>query len=450
MLQAGRGAADLAGSRRGTSHLRGRELGRTRPTSTSPPSSCRSRPRGRGHLRWVEHPLPTAPAGLVRAAVASRGGRLDRRRPWPGRAAAAPAPSVPVKVWSLSAVLRVPTDGGPVLLKATCDHFRSEPRITDLLGRLLPGRVPALLGHEPDRGWQLMEPLGGVSDEDEPTAGLAAPTAAAIAAIQLDCVPHVAQLRAAGCPDRGLESSLAAFRDVLASSPSCGRSMPTSWRRPAPACPRSSGGWPSWRRTTSRRRSSTATCTSATSPTTTAARRVRLVRRQRGSPVRRPGHAGEVLAARPSTTAWSRRTSRPGATRSPGADLDRAVALCRRRRGRSSRRSPTTGSRPPRRRRRSGDRRRRRAHAAAAGRALSPADPSALVGPPGEQGGAGGVLAHRALVQAQLEEEPVGLADLGPGGMPRISMIWVPSRSGRIEASSSSSDSRAIRDSSSS
>ena len=112
-------------------------------------------------------------------------------------------PSVPVKVWSLSAVLRVPTDVGPVFLKATCDHFRSEPRITDLLGRLLPGRVPALLGHQPDRGWQLMEPLGGVSDEDDPTPRLAAPTATAIAAIQLDCAAHVEQLRAAGCPERG-------------------------------------------------------------------------------------------------------------------------------------------------------------------------------------------------------------------------------------------------------
>ena len=116
-------------------------------------------------------------------------------------------------------MLRVPTDHGPVFLKATCDHFRSEPRITDVLGRLLPGRVPALLGHEPDRGWQLMEPLGGVSDEDDPTPRLAAPTAAAIAAIQLDCAAHVEQLRAAGCPERGLESSLAAFRDVLAASP---------------------------------------------------------------------------------------------------------------------------------------------------------------------------------------------------------------------------------------
>ena len=197
---------------------------------------------GPEELSWRplgEGPGPEAVLDAVRSAVATYAGResLPARRqawfaePWRAQADAwvdatlaglgrrRTGPSVPVKVWSLSAVLRVATDQGPVFLKATCDHFGSEPRITDLLGRLLPGRVPALLGFEPDRGWQLMEPLAGVSDEDDPTPRLAAPAAAAIAAIQLDCVPHVAQLRAAGCPERGLESSLAAFRDVLASSP---------------------------------------------------------------------------------------------------------------------------------------------------------------------------------------------------------------------------------------
>ena len=126
---------------------------------------------------------------------------------------------VPVKVWSLSAVLRVPTDGGPLYLKAACDWFRSEPVITELLGRLWPGQVPALLAVEPDRGWQLMAPLAGVSDEDEPEPGLAAPTAATIADMQVGSVAHLAGLRAAGLPERGLDATWEALRVIAVDSP---------------------------------------------------------------------------------------------------------------------------------------------------------------------------------------------------------------------------------------
>ncbi len=52
---------------------------------------------------------------------------------------------------------------------------------------------------------------------------------------------------------------------------------------------------------------------------------------------------------------------------------------------------------------------------------------------------------ERALVEAQLEQEAVGLADLGAGRKPRIAMICSPSRSGRTAASSSCSASAAMR-----
>jgi len=126
---------------------------------------------------------------------------------------------VPVKMWSLSAVLRVPTDAGPVYLKAACDWFRSEPLITEVLGRLWPGRVPALLAIEPDRGWQLMAPLAGVSDEDEPEPGIAAPTAATMADMQVGSVAHLAELRSAGLPGRGLDATWDALQTIAVESP---------------------------------------------------------------------------------------------------------------------------------------------------------------------------------------------------------------------------------------
>ena len=126
---------------------------------------------------------------------------------------------VPVKVWSLSAVLQVPTDAGPLYFKAACDWFRSEPRRTELLARLWPGRVPELIATEPDRGWQLMAPLSGVSDEDEPDPGLAAPTARTMADIQVGSVGHLPELRAAGLPDRGLAATWDALQTIAAHSP---------------------------------------------------------------------------------------------------------------------------------------------------------------------------------------------------------------------------------------
>ncbi len=126
---------------------------------------------------------------------------------------------VPVKVWSLSAVLLVPTDAGPLYFKAACDWFRSEPRSTQVLARLWPGRVPELLAIEPDRGWQLMAPLAGVSDEDEPDPGLAAPTARTIADLQVGSLGHLPELRAAGLPDRGLAATWEAVQTIAAGSP---------------------------------------------------------------------------------------------------------------------------------------------------------------------------------------------------------------------------------------
>jgi aminoglycoside phosphotransferase (APT) family kinase protein len=120
----------------------------------------------------------------------------------------------PVKVWCLSAVLRVPTDRGVLFFKAACEWFRAEPRITEVLAGLWPDRVPGLVATEPRRGWQLMEPLSGVSIEDDPDPGLAAPTAAAMAALQVEALDRLDLLREAGLPDRGLSVTLDGLREV--------------------------------------------------------------------------------------------------------------------------------------------------------------------------------------------------------------------------------------------
>jgi hypothetical protein len=126
-------------------------------------------------------------------------------------------PIRPVKLWSISAVARVTTDGGDVWLKAPCEHFRAEARVHPTVARLFPDLVPVLIAAEETEGWLLMEPMTGVEDDDQADgAGLEVATRWATA--QIEAVEHVATLLAGGCRRRGVEETLAGFRRVLASS----------------------------------------------------------------------------------------------------------------------------------------------------------------------------------------------------------------------------------------
>jgi hypothetical protein len=126
-------------------------------------------------------------------------------------------PIRPVKLWSISAVARVTTDGGDVWLKAPCEHFRAEARVHPTVARLFPDLVPVLIAAEETEGWLLMEPMTGVEDDDQADgAGLEVATRWATA--QIEAVEHVETLLAGGCRRRGVEETLAGFRRVLASS----------------------------------------------------------------------------------------------------------------------------------------------------------------------------------------------------------------------------------------
>ena len=122
-------------------------------------------------------------------------------------------PSRPVKVWSLSAVLEVPVDGGSVFAKAVCRHFGAEPAVTAWAAGLAPGRVPTLLATDPARGWMLMRAFTGPEGDECPDA---APEAArTLAAIQLAAVGRGDELLQTGAPDRTSGPTLAAFGVVV-------------------------------------------------------------------------------------------------------------------------------------------------------------------------------------------------------------------------------------------
>lgn len=121
-----------------------------------------------------------------------------------------------VKFWSLSVILAVPTDAGPVYFKAACDHFRAEPAITAVIARHVAAAVPELIAVDPVRGWMLMWALPDLGDERNPR--LAPEVARTMASIQLVLSDHLDELAGAGTPDRTLGPTLAGLLEVVEDS----------------------------------------------------------------------------------------------------------------------------------------------------------------------------------------------------------------------------------------
>ena len=262
---------------------------RGRPCSTyaapaaTPPVRC----RGLGWRTSAGRPTCSKPSGLPcrcstarparptgdrsgspRAGATSVVGWLDHRLAELGRRRT--GDEVPVKVWSLSAVLRVPTDGGPLYLKAACDWFRSEPvhhrgarAAVARAGAGAAGRragpwvaADGSAGRRVRRGrarTRTRRPHGG---DDRGHAG------------------RVGRPPGRGCarpgsPSAGSTRPGTPCGPSPSTAPSCGSSTPTSGPRSARPCPGPSAGSRSWRPSSSRRPWSTATSTSATSRTTT-------------------------------------------------------------------------------------------------------------------------------------------------------------------------------------
>lgn len=133
----------------------------------------------------------------------------DRRRTGPLRTH---------RVWGISAVFEVPTDRGTLWFKACCDHFIAEAAIVHRLAQRIGHLVPVLAGADDEAGWLLMEPMRGASDRDRAPGAVDA-VAPAWAQAQIAALDWLDELRAAGCPERGLEATLEAWHAVLAASP---------------------------------------------------------------------------------------------------------------------------------------------------------------------------------------------------------------------------------------
>jgi hypothetical protein len=129
------------------------------------------------------------------------------------------------RVWSISGVLRVPTDSGDVWFKASSDMFRGEAALHGVLARHLPDDVPALVAVDADRGWLLMEAMQGAGESDR-AEGADAALARRWGAVQLASLDFRDELVAAGAPVRDAATTVAGFRTAVADSPELARLTP--------------------------------------------------------------------------------------------------------------------------------------------------------------------------------------------------------------------------------
>ena len=196
---------------------------------------CRSLPPPTG--RWVEpHELADGELGaLVARTVRERDAPPARRPAWflPGwyddveawvddaLARVGRRRTGPMRVhqvWSISAVLRVPTETGDVWFKGAADVFHAEAAIHRVLVSHFPDDVPALIAEDDDRAWLLMEPMAGSSEADR-APGAGAALARRWPRVQLASLDALDELRAAGCPVRDADATIGGFRRVLTDSP---------------------------------------------------------------------------------------------------------------------------------------------------------------------------------------------------------------------------------------
>jgi Phosphotransferase enzyme family len=152
-------------------------------------------------LLWEQADWLDEAVGWVEAELARLGLRT-----------AGPVEQPRVRPWST--VLRVPTAQGDVWFKACMPALAHEIAVVQVLSRLRPDCLPALLAADTERGWMLQADAGArLRELQEPGRWLE--ILPRYARLQVDAAAAPLELLRAGAPDRRLAALPAAFDDLL-------------------------------------------------------------------------------------------------------------------------------------------------------------------------------------------------------------------------------------------
>ncbi len=124
-----------------------------------------------------------------------------------------------MRLWSISCILRVPTDAGDLYFKAVPPLFATEPRITEALAARYPDYMPQVLASAQDHGWMLLRDFGvGQALEELPLPDWEA-AVRLCGQIQRSYVDQIDALLALGCQDFRLDVLAAQVDGLLADLP---------------------------------------------------------------------------------------------------------------------------------------------------------------------------------------------------------------------------------------
>ena len=141
---------------------------------------------------------------------------LDERLAAVGRARTGPVEQPRVRAWAT--VLRAPTAGGPVWMKAAGPGTAFEPALYEILVRAVPDRVLTPIAVDRRRAWILLPDGGPSLGELASGADVVEPLVAALARygrLQRALEPHVGDLLDAGVPDMRPAAMPGRFREAL-------------------------------------------------------------------------------------------------------------------------------------------------------------------------------------------------------------------------------------------
>ncbi len=155
-----------------------------------PPDIGRTPAPGRWHVTTNSHGWIARAEAWIRVTVEARGRQLT-------------GPPELIRWWSLSRVLRVPTDAGDLYFKASAQYpfVANESLLVPYLATHIGAAVPPVLASDPVARWMLLEDVGPALDRHLPLDQKQA-IVATIATMQQATIDHVDQLRRLGVADR--------------------------------------------------------------------------------------------------------------------------------------------------------------------------------------------------------------------------------------------------------
>ncbi|MCV0402362.1 MAG: aminoglycoside phosphotransferase family protein [Chloroflexi bacterium] len=166
-------------------------------------------------------PVPDLRARWSRAGWQAKAlGWIDETLAATGRRRAGP---IEVRrIWTITALMRVPTDGGDAWFKGVFPLFDREPIVTRILGEAMPHALPRVLGLDEAQGWLLLDDVPGpqVGMSGDPEVIRAA--VSVLVDVQRASIDRREELTGLGVAHRPLSALAAQLESAIASTAELG------------------------------------------------------------------------------------------------------------------------------------------------------------------------------------------------------------------------------------